>query len=308
MSNPNIVVIGASAGGIEALKILVAGLPSDFECPVFVVVHIGSNPSTLPQLLSSIGPLTAVHASHGEPIEKGVIYVAPPDYHMLLLEPSKITLSHGPKENHTRPAINPLFRTAASTYGPDVTGVILSGNLDDGVLGLAEIKRKGGIAIVQDPKTAVYPSMPYYAAESVAVDYVVPVEKIPALLTSDVRKEVPVQSSMSMEKVPSELTCPECRGPLSEYRCGNLGEYRCRVGHAYSVLALAHDHHDTMERKLWEAVLVLEESAEISDRLGQQFGGAYAQVARDRREQARMLQAILNDIHPPLEDPIKKRS
>jgi two-component system, chemotaxis family, protein-glutamate methylesterase/glutaminase len=294
--DPMVVVVGASAGGVEALKTLVSGFPAEFPGSVFVVLHIGNSESALPAILSQAGPLPAIHPRSGQPIENGVIYVAPPDYHMLLLEPGQIQLSHGPKFNFTRPAINPLFRSAAATYGPAVTGIILSGNLDDGVLGLAEIKRRGGVAIVQDPKTAVYPSMPSCAVDNVPVDYVVRTEDMPALLLRELRDGVPAEIGGPVEERSSDLTCPECRGPITEFRSGKLIEYRCRVGHAYSVLAFAQDHRSAIERKLWEAVLVLEESAEIADRLSMQFGGTYKQQAKDRREQALMIREILNDV------------
>ncbi len=215
---------------------------------------------------------------------------------MLLSEPGKIEISHGPKVNHTRPAINPLFRSAAATYGAAVTGVILSGNLDDGVLGLAEIKHRGGIAIVQDPKTAVYPSMPSCAVESVPVDYVVPVVQIPALLSLPLAAQAGAEKETHMEAIHSDWTCPECRGPLTEFRSGNLGEYRCRVGHAYTILALAQDHQVTVERKLWESVLVLEESADIAESLALMFGGNYHQQAKSRREQASMVRDLIHDV------------
>jgi two-component system, chemotaxis family, protein-glutamate methylesterase/glutaminase len=290
------VVVGASAGGVEALKTLASGFPSDFPGAVFIVLHIGGTESVLPSILSHAGPLRAAHPRNGQSIENGRIYVAPPDYHMLLNEPGIIELSHGPKVNFTRPAINPLFRSAAATYGHAVTGIILSGNLDDGVLGLADIKRRGGLAIVQDPKTAIYPSMPSSAVEAVPVDYIVRVEDIPPLVPREIRDNVPEPTGSDMEQHPSDLTCPECRGPINEFRNGKLVEYRCRVGHTYSALALAQDHKVTVERKLWEGVLVLEESAEIADRLSLQFGGPYKQQARERREHASILRDILNDL------------
>ena len=163
MRKQDIVVVGASAGGVEALQIFAASLPSDLSAAVFIVLHIGSGGSEkrshLPEILTRAGTLIAVHPRDGDPIEKGRIYVAPPDCH-LLVAADRVTLSRGPKENRTRPAINPLFRSAALAYGRRVTGVILTGMLDDGVAGLAEIKRKGGVAVIEDPETALYPSMP----------------------------------------------------------------------------------------------------------------------------------------------------
>ncbi len=295
MSNPQIVVVGASAGGVEALRKLVGAFPENFDGSLFVVLHIDNSDSRLPEILSAAGSLPAVHPWDGQRIEKGLIYVAPPDHHMLLSESGVINLSHGPKENYTRPAINPTFRSAAKTYGRAVTGIILSGNLDDGVLGLAEIKCAGGLAIAQDPKTALYSSMPSRAIESVPIDYIASVEHMPALILGGQGK--PAMEGLNLEEQSTDLTCPECRGPIKEFRAGKLSQYRCRVGHAYSALAFAHDHQNTVERKLWESVLVLEESAEIADRLDLQFGGSYKQVASERREQAALLKDILNDMN-----------
>jgi two-component system, chemotaxis family, protein-glutamate methylesterase/glutaminase len=181
MSLQDIIVIGASAGGVQALTTLVAELPSNLPAAVFVVLHIGKGQSTLPQILTRAGSLPALHPSNCERIMKGKIYIAPPDCHMLI-EPDQIRLSDGPRENRTRPAINPLFRSAALAYGARVIGVILTGTLDDGTTGLAEIKRQGGISIVQDPETADAPSMPSTAIIHVDIDYIVPLIKIPALL------------------------------------------------------------------------------------------------------------------------------
>jgi len=145
---PDIFVVGASAGGVEALRVLASGLPREFDAAVFVTLHIGAGPSALDTILSQAGPLPSKRPKDGEQIERGTIYVAPPDYHMLVAQ-GHIHLSHGPKENRTRPAINPMFRSAARSYGGRVTGIILSGALDDGVAGLAEIKGCCGIAVVQ---------------------------------------------------------------------------------------------------------------------------------------------------------------
>src|SRR4051812_30393367 len=186
MSKRDIIVVGASAGGVEALKVVVAGLPPDLPASVFVVLHIGNGingQSFLPDILTRAGPLPAVRPIDGESLQRGKIYVAPPDYH-LLVTPGHVHLSHGPKENRTRPAINPLFRSAAVAYSERVTGVILSGALDDGVAGLAEIKRQGGMAVAEDPATAQFPSMPYHATLKVDVDFVVPLPQVPEVVSA----------------------------------------------------------------------------------------------------------------------------
>jgi two-component system chemotaxis response regulator CheB len=177
----DIIVIGTSAGGAAALQTLVAGFPPDLQAAIFVVLHIGNYRSRLPEILTRAGPLPALYPSSGDVILKGNIYVAPPDCH-LLVELDHMRLSRGPKENCVRPAVDPLFRSAAHAYGSRVTGVILTGGLNDGTAGLAEIKRQGGVAVVQDPRTAFSPSMPNNAITNVGVDYVITLAEIPNLL------------------------------------------------------------------------------------------------------------------------------
>src|SRR5687768_7340305 len=198
MTQRDIVVIGASAGGIQALTTLVAGLPRDFPASLLVVVHIPPYAiSRLPDILSRSGPLLATHAQQGEAIEPGRIYVAPPDRH-LLVRAGWIELSRGPRENHARPAIDPLFRTAARAYGRRTIGIVLSGALYDGSMGLLAIKTRGGLAIVQDPTEAIVDSMPRRAIERAAADHVLPVAEIAAALTDLVQQPVIAQGETSM--------------------------------------------------------------------------------------------------------------
>ena len=166
---PAIIVIGASAGGVEAIGKLVAALPATLEAALFVVLHIGAHKSQLPALLNQWGTLPASHPRNGEPIRRGHIYVAPPDHHMVL-EHGVICLTRGPRENWARPAVDPLFRSAARSYGSDVIGIILTGGLNDGTAGLMEVKQRGGLTIVQEPSDAADPSMPRSALQHVAVD------------------------------------------------------------------------------------------------------------------------------------------
>src|SRR5262245_28426519 len=171
MGSNRIVVIGGSAGGIEALKGLASQLPREFASAICVVVHTSSaSPGLLPSILSRAGPLQAEHARDGQRMHAGHFYIAPADYH-LMLEPGVLRLTKGPRENRFRPAIDPLFRSAAQVFGPGAIGVVLSGGLDDGTAGLHAIKRLGGTAIVQHPEDAVSPSMPINAAKHVSVDY-----------------------------------------------------------------------------------------------------------------------------------------
>lgn len=186
MSNDfsRVVVIGGSAGAVEALETLFARLPSEFPAPIFVVLHLSpSFPSNLPRILSNVNGSLARHPSSGEIIQAGIIYVAPPDCHMLI-EKGQVKVLMGPKENRSRPAINVLFRSAAYEFGANVIGVVLSGALDDGTSGLWEIKRRGGIAVAQDPEDAKHSAMPLSAVENVNVDYVLPAVQIPELLIS----------------------------------------------------------------------------------------------------------------------------
>jgi two-component system, chemotaxis family, protein-glutamate methylesterase/glutaminase len=179
----DIIVIGASAGGVEALCEVTSAFPADLPASVFIVMHVPAwSTSALPQILSRCGPLPAVHPQAGEPIEQGRIYVAPPDRHLLVNSGSHVELWHGPKENRFRPAVNTLFRSAAATFGPRVTGVILSGSLEDGAAGLWWVKRRGGIALVQEPNDAKFPQMPQIALNHVQPDYVVPASKIGPIL------------------------------------------------------------------------------------------------------------------------------
>lgn len=182
MTQRNIIVVGASAGGVEALIQLVQDLPSSVPATLFVVVHVpAAYPSTLPAILSRVGNLPAMHAEDGAQALPGHIYVAPPDYH-LVLEDGAMRLSHGPRENHCRPAIDPLFRTAAQEYGPRVAGVVLSGTLYDGTSGLAAVKRGGGVTIVQDPEEARFPGMPQNAITWDHPDLVLPLSEVAATL------------------------------------------------------------------------------------------------------------------------------
>ena len=190
MTGHDIIVIGASSGGIESLTELVSGLPQDLPASVFVVVHVPARAvSLLPQILSRAGAIAAAHAKDNEPLRHGRIYVAPPDFHLLLRDGS-VRLVRGPRENNHRPAIDPLFRTAARSYGPRVIGVVLSGALDDGTAGLSAVKKSGGVAIVQDPKDALFPDMPRYAMQAISVDHCVPKGDIARLLARLVAEQV----------------------------------------------------------------------------------------------------------------------
>lgn len=290
MPNHDIIVVGASAGGVEALVTLVRNLPRNLPAAVFVVLHVPPQaPSMLPQILGRAGALTAQHGVDGAPIEHGHVYIAPPDHH-LLVERDRMRVVRGPRENRHRPAVDPLFRTAALAYGPRVIGVILTGSLDDGTAGLQAVKTRGGIAVVQHPHEALYASMPQSALQHVKVDYVMPMADIGPLLgqlttqpAAD-ESEFPVPDEMELESrivamdpnamqhgetvgPASNYSCPECGGVLHEINDGELVRFRCRVGHAFSSESVLAEQAEALEVALWTALNTLEEQASLSRRL-----------------------------------------
>jgi two-component system chemotaxis response regulator CheB len=210
----DIVVIGASAGGVEALQAVAAGLPANFPAAVFVVLHVAPRShSFLPEILNASGPLPACHAEDGAQIEKGRIYIAPPDRHMIV-ERHHIHLTFGPKDNHQRPSINVMFRSAAAAYGPRVIGVVLTGQLDDGTAGLWEIKRHGGVIMAQNPEEAAFPSMPLSALREIEVDYTVRISELGpllSLLTRQVEENAIQSERTEMRSQLTDITCPDCR-------------------------------------------------------------------------------------------------
>jgi len=308
MSKRDILVIGASAGGVEALQTVVSSLPPDLPATVFVVLHLfPTSESFLPRILSRSGPLLAVHPQDGERIEARKIYVAPPDLH-LLVERDHIHLGKGPKEQHQRPSINVTFRSAAQAYGDRVAGVVLTGQLDDGTAGLWDIKRRGGVAIVQHPEEAAFPSMPLSALRDVVVDHTVPVAQIGPLLTRLANTEGPPKKNADggikeMHPTVTDLTCPDCRGSLWEAEEGSLTEYRCRVGHVFSPKSLLAEQSASQERLLYSAVVALEEGSVLLDRLADKLGPEsrekLKQEAREHFEQADAVRRVLNGRKSP---------
>ncbi|MFN2496438.1 MAG: chemotaxis protein CheB [Pseudonocardiaceae bacterium] len=209
----DLVVVGASAGGVEALRSLVHGLPGDLDAAVLVVLHIPPGaPSALAQILARSGRLPAVTAQDGDRISQGCIFVAPSDRHMLVRD-SRIALSRGPAENGHRPAIDALFRSAAHYYGPRVIGVILSGSRDDGTAGLAAIVEHGGTPIVQDPDTALYRSMPCAAMAHIAIDHVLHPAKM-GRLVADLVAPAPIGAVLPPDELPPD-ELPRGSSPLT---------------------------------------------------------------------------------------------
>lgn len=276
-----IVVVGASQGGVIPLVTIVKGLPKDFPAPILIVLHIGAARSMLPQVLNDTRSLPAVHARHGEELLPGHVYVAPPDRHMVVTA-NGIELNRGPRENWARPAIDPLFRSAAEVFGPEVIGVILSGRLNDGTSGLYEIKRRGGLALVQDPEEAEAASMPQSAMDNVSIDYSVPVAEIPALLNRLVREEVrrpmtaPAISYQETSR-PVALICPECGGAMREETLGRLTRFRCHIGHAMTAEVMAAAQIDEIEKNLSTAFRTIKERVSFCE----EMAGKYAVAGDD---------------------------
>jgi two-component system, chemotaxis family, protein-glutamate methylesterase/glutaminase len=330
----DIIVVGASAGGVEALTQLVRRLPADLPASIFVVLHLPAHsPSLLPQILSRSGALPASHPADGEPIQVGRIYIAPPDFH-LLVESGRVRLTRGPRENGHRPAMDPLFRTAARSFGPRVVGVVLSGTLDDGTAGLAAIKLQCGVAVVQDPDEALYAGMPRNAMESVAVDHSLPVAAIADLLDRLARESLVTEDDPVTEKIqkesriaafdmdaiededrpghPSVFGCPDCGGTLWELHDGDLVRFRCRVGHGWTANGLLAEQSDGIETALWTALRALEERAvlcrRVADRMRQRGLASSAERFQrqsvDSRQRAAVLRQVLVSEPTTNDDPI----
>jgi two-component system chemotaxis response regulator CheB len=289
MATHDIIVVGASAGGVEALKQLVSLLPADLPAAIFIVLHVPAHgTSVLPQILTRSGKLPAVHAKDQQRIEPGHIYVAPPDHH-LVVKRGYVRITHGPHENRQRPAADVLFRSVARSYGRRVVGVVLSGTLDDGTAGLIAVKMQGGISIVQDPAEALYNGMPLSAIEYDHVDYILPLAEIAQRLNKLAHEEVveadvPVPNGMEQEVdvaeeerevydtppgAPAVFACPSCGGSLWELQDGDLSRFRCRVGHAFSAQSLLAEQSDRLEDAFWVALRALEESANLARRMAE---------------------------------------
>jgi two-component system, chemotaxis family, protein-glutamate methylesterase/glutaminase len=288
----DVIVIGASAGGVGSLQRVVERLPAALPASVFVTLHLPEDVrSVLPRILTRAGHLPATHAENGEPIEPGRIYIAPPGYHMTL-ERQCVRITRGAREHGHRPAIDPLFRSAALTFGPRVIGVVLSGQLDDGTVGLSEVKRAGGVAVVQDPDDTPFQSMPRSAIAHVNVDYILPAQEIGRMLDHLVMEEQSADKAPNTREVmvrneleslikhedehdkpgqPSPYSCPDCGGVLWEVKDGDLSRFRCRVGHAYNPDTLSAAQARAVEEALWAALRALEEQAAVKKRVGERL-------------------------------------
>lgn len=325
MEKRNIIVIGASAGGFEALQKLVAALPPKIDAAILIVWHLAPDAlGILPSIFNRINTIPAAHAVNAEPLLYNRIYVAPPDHH-LVLEKDWVRITHGPKENRFRPAVDPLFRSAALAYGERVIGIVLSGALDDGTAGLWTIKQHGGLAVVQDPNDAAVPSMPEHAIQAVAVDYTVPIAEMASLLVKLCSQTVETEKDRLMKKDKkteaevrialqegvtgkevfemgelSPYTCPDCHGVLMKLKEGGRIRFRCHTGHAFSSDSLLAAVTESIEENLWSVIRNVEESVLLLNHMGDHFAetnhpklaGQYfkkAANAKVRMEQVRQI-------------------
>jgi two-component system chemotaxis response regulator CheB len=317
----HLVVVGASAGGIEALRALVGELPADFPAAMLVVVHLApAGTSVLPQILTRAGKLTATSAVDGEPIEGGHIYVAPPDSH-LTVEDGRLRVTRGPAVNGHRPAVDPLFRSAADSWSEEVAGVVLSGVLDDGTAGLAAVKAAGGRTLVQDPDEALYSGMPVSAIEFVGPDVVAPAAELGRALAETAAEPPPdppserdTNGSTFVEvdrgateqpyhdAHPTGLSCPLCNGGIWLSHESGRDVFKCRVGHEFSPESLLVEQSGQVEQALWTALRALVEHAAMSRRIAQRLtrngqSGAAARFARRADEtvqQAVVIRRVLD--------------
>ena len=319
----NIVVIGGSAGAIEVLGLILHAFPQDMDAAILVATHMNpSVPSLLSAVLARKTSMTVVPAEDQVTPQAGFVYVGQPDRHLTLHE-GQIRLGRGPRENGFRPAVDPLFRSAAMNYGKSVIAVVLSGNLDDGTSGLLEVKRQGGITIIQDPDDALYPGMPSSALQEVPdVHYVLPAkaigETIAGIVSSTrphsitvaqhVEPDIAIGGDLAVSQeertqgVPASLGCPDCGGPLWQRTDGEVVRYRCRVGHAFSDEALLAAQTETLETALWTALRALEETREqattIATRMERrghpQLADKFRRQAEDADRRAAIVRAAVN--------------
>jgi two-component system chemotaxis response regulator CheB len=316
----DIIVIGGSAGAIEAISEILATLPKETPAAIFIVVHVGAeSPNYLVNIFEKCTPLPVQYAADRDPIELGHVYVAPNDRH-LLVKRGEMRVILGPKENSFRPAIDPLFRTAASTYHGRVIGVVVSGSLDDGTHGLSQIKRAGGVTIVQSPEEALQKGMPESAIERVGVHFIKPADEIGLLLAELVRGNGEVGTPLGEDQTdviegrvsafevnglpaPSPFICPECKGALWEVKEGAVVKYRCHVGHGFSTDTLLSRQAIEIEQALWSAVRAFDERAELQRRTAERMDLSDPVLRRRLIENSRDLQHMAEVVRSLLTGP-----
>ncbi|MCU1287302.1 MAG: chemotaxis protein CheB [Acidobacteriales bacterium] len=323
----DIIVIGASAGGVDALMRVVKALPLQLSASIFIVLHTSpTSPGSLDKVLNRVDGNRALYARDGMKFESNKFYIAPPDRHMSL-EADRVRVTLGPKQNRVRPSVDQLFRSAAAAFGERVIGVVLTGYLDDGASGLAAIKEAGGVAIVQDPIDAEVPGMPAEALSRANPDYCLRLEEVPKILTSLVngslhgnrgemknkrngkpkrQSATGARSRLRQEPGPTRdltaLTCPDCHGAIWEVRDGEVVQFECRVAHTYSPESMYDAQADSVERALWAALKNLEESVALSRRLAQysrerdrgKAADVYERQVKDKEQHAIVLRALLD--------------
>lgn len=319
----DIVVIGASMGGMHALTQLAASLPRDLPAAVLVVQHTApSSPALIADILSRRGGIPAVTARDGMQLERGLMIVASPDRHLLVTR-NGVQLSYGARENHSRPSIDPTLRTAAVLYGARVVGVILTGLLDDGAAGLLAVHRCGGHAIVQSPDDAEFPEMPLAALQAVPDAVAVPLGELARVLSCICRETAPpsppvpdvlrMEVDLTLHQTESEdwhqlpgsvtpYTCPECNGSLKLIDEGGIKRFRCRVGHVYSYRRMLHEKVHSVEESLWVAMQTLEERARMLDTaaaeegVGREAASSFAAKAQATRVHVTRLRELLESM------------
>ena len=320
MLNRDIVVIGGSAGSIEALMNFLPDLPRDLRAAIFVVVHTApESPGYLAEILTRAGRLPARYARDGELFEEGRIYVARPDRHLLLSPGRRMQVVKGPRENRTRPSVDPLFRSAALAYGPRVVGIVLSGGLDDGAAGLRGIKMCGGTTIVQDPTNALASSMPSSALRHASIDYCKPSAELAVLIVQLTQGKAPEPTRLErkMKKLmeieleaakgkggqaiidyadPSLFTCPECHGALLRLRGEGPLRYRCHTGHAFTADSLLADLSEVTEEAVWNAVRSIQETSMLMSHLAEHWRQSDPELAQEFVRQAKAAQDRANYI------------
>lgn len=324
-----VVVIGTSAGGLSALKKLISQLHKDFPLPVLVVRHISAD-ATGNVLLNELNKLNTIkcqHAESGDNLKPGHLYLAPSDHHLMIGEDLKILVTKGAQENRYRPAIDPLFRSAAVGFGTGVIGILLTGYLDDGTAGMKAIKRCGGTCIVQDPEEADYPAMPKNALNNVKVDHCLPISEMGSLLykliPKKLRKNVSVPEDIIIEtkiaeRVLSDLTsvnkvgdqvpfnCPGCGGVLWKVEKDTDSRYRCHTGHAFTAASLLAEQTKKIEETMWTALRMFEERKNLLTTMAREKKGVGSKSAEERANVSQVhidrIRAILKTANVERED------